>query len=446
MEYNEFNYNNAVEYILNIPRFTKKNPLENTAEFLNELNIDKDSEKIKIIHVAGTNGKGSVCAMLDSVLRANKKRVGLFTSPHLEKINERIKINGKDIDDEEFLDAFKKVMKVVKSLEEKNIAHPTFFEFIFLMAMYIFSKNDLEYVILETGMGGRLDATNSITKKYLTIITKLSLDHTEYLGDTLDKIAIEKLGIIRKDTKNIFYDVNDEITKIILDESEKVGALPVKCNIKDFNIDKKSFNGVDFSMVCGYYKGYSFKIPFMAEYQVENALIVLKAVENIPEIKDNIKELKEGLLNVKWPGRMEFITSNVVVDGSHNADGIDEFVKEFKNTFVKGDKYILFSVVKDKDFDYMIKKLASLNTKKIFITKIDSARALDTKEILDKFKLYKDLNKDFNNDKNSLDIEVIDDTKKALDKAISSLNEDDILFCTGSLYLVGEIKKGIHYD
>ena len=189
------NYEEAVAYIEDIPRFTTKNSLDHTRECMRRLGHPQ--KKFRVIHVAGTNGKGSVCAYLDSMLRAGGYKVGLFTSPHLVKINERFKINGEMISDERFVKAFEEVQKIIKKAQEDGLDHPSYFETLFLMGMVVFKEADVDYVVLETGLGGRLDATNTVDHPLACIITSISLDHVEYLGDTIGKIAGEKAGIIK---------------------------------------------------------------------------------------------------------------------------------------------------------------------------------------------------------------------------------------------------------
>ena len=223
------NYEEAVKYISDIPKFTKKNSLEHTKKFLLELNIDVN--KMKVIHVAGTNGKGSVCAIISNVLVECKKRTGLFVSPHLVEMNERIRINNEQIDNEEFTNAFNRVKYAADRMCERGYSHPTFFEFLFLMGMWEFNKENVEYAVLETGLGGRLDATNSIDNPYLTIITSIGMDHMEYLGDTIDKIAGEKAGIIKTGVPVIYWGQDEKVSGVI----EEKGRL---CNSK--LIDRKS--------------------------------------------------------------------------------------------------------------------------------------------------------------------------------------------------------------
>ena len=187
------NYREIVDYIEEIPKFTSK----------------------KVIHVAGTNGKGSVCAYLDSMLRAGGYKVGLFTSPHLVKINERFKINGEMISDERFVKAFEEVQKIIKKAQEDGLDHPSYFETLFLMGMVVFKEANVDYVVLETGLGGRLDATNTVDHPLACIITSISLDHVEYLGDTIGKIAGEKAGIIKPQVPVIYDGHQPEASEVI---------------------------------------------------------------------------------------------------------------------------------------------------------------------------------------------------------------------------------------
>ena len=187
-------YKEIVTYIEEIPRFTRKHSLAHTREMLLFLGNPQNGKKI--IHVAGTNGKGSVCAYLDAMLRAEGKSTGLFTSPHLVKMNERIVLNGKQISDEDFCEVFEETMQAVRRMQDAGLEHPTFFEFLFAMAMKAYDRAGMEYIVLETGLGGRLDATSSV-EPVACVITSIGLDHMEYLGDTVEQIAGEKAGIIK---------------------------------------------------------------------------------------------------------------------------------------------------------------------------------------------------------------------------------------------------------
>ena len=201
-----FTYDEAVAYIEELPKFTKKHSLDHVREFLRRLGNPASDRKI--VHVAGTNGKGSVCAYLQAILMAEGKHTGFFTSPHLVSINERIRMDNIQIDNEAFLEAFGQVQGMARQMEEEGLDHPSYFEFLLGMGMTAFARTDVEYIILETGIGGRLDATNYIEHPALAVITSISLDHTDILGDTIEEIAAEKAGIIKPGVPVVF-DAND---------------------------------------------------------------------------------------------------------------------------------------------------------------------------------------------------------------------------------------------
>ena len=229
------NYEEAVEYLLSIPRFTKKNTMEDTKAFLKRLG--NPDQSFRIIHVAGTNGKGSVCAYMRRILEEAGYSVCVFTSPHLVDIRERFLIKGEMVTKTAFLKAFGQIYDMIPwdilSREDvfnesgklpEGFYHPTFFEYLFFMACLMFRDAGPDYVILETGLGGRLDATNSVSHKELTVITRISLDHMEYLGDTPEKIASEKAGIMAKGTPVIYSDTSDAVCAVFDEWAEKIGA------------------------------------------------------------------------------------------------------------------------------------------------------------------------------------------------------------------------------
>ena len=425
------NYEEAVKYISDIPKFTKKNSLEHTKKFLLELNIDVN--KMKVIHVAGTNGKGSVCAIISNVLVECKKRTGLFVSPHLVEMNERIRINNEQIDNEEFTNAFNRVKYAADRMCERGYSHPTFFEFLLLMGMWEFNKENVEYAVLETGLGGRLDATNSIDNPYLTIITSIGMDHMEYLGDTIDKIAGEKAGIIKTGVPVIYWGQDEKVSGVIEEKGRLCNSKLIKVCKNNYKINKKTNKSVDFSILNGYYLNDTFSIPFISEYQVQNAAVALKAIECMKDIRDYLEYVKNGIAGVKWEGRMEIVRTGVIFDGAHNGPGIDEFIKTFNEYTCSGRKLILFSVVKDKDYDYMVSKLSATEAAMVFVTHIDSERGLETEKI----------SRDFNENSCKAAIVIKENVKDAFECELKKKGEKDVLFCVGSLYLVGELKKCI---
>lgn len=422
-----YSYEEAVEYILNIPRFTKKNPMENTRYFMECLG--NPQEDFKTIHVAGTNGKGSVCSMLSTVLAKSGKITGLFTSPHLIKINERIRINGVEISDVEFKDIFNYIINVVENMKNKGYEHPTFFEFIYGMGMLAFSRNKIEYAVVEAGMGGLMDTTNIVKEPTVCVITSVGLDHMEYLGDSIEQIATQKAGIIKPDSYVVYCGQDDNVAKVIERMSNNKTDKLIKVTDTSYEILKKEDNCIDFLVHCGYYECGKFRIPFIADYQVQNATIVLRCLECIGICDYDL--VQNALLHVTWPGRMEKVAEGVIVDGAHNEPGIIEFVKTVSDYKCKGNKYLLFSAVNDKDVSSIVKRIAkNTDFKKIYITQIEGIRCLPADVIAEEFMKYTDI-----------PVEVYEDNETAYIKACSEKNDADVLFCAGSLYLAGNILK-----
>lgn len=431
MESNFFmnEYQSVIEYIEDIPRFTKKNSLEHTRMFLEKLNID--TKAMKIIHVAGTNGKGSVCAMISGMLVDAGKETGLFVSPHLILHTERIRLNNIPVAKEDFCEAFCQVKKVVEEMQQEGFAHPSYFEFLFLMAMYEFQKQKMEYVILETGLGGRLDATNAVEHPILTVITSIGLDHMEYLGDTIAQIASEKAGIIKDNVPVVYWAGDDEAADVIGKQADKKNAKQIILKETNYKIMKKTDKSVDFSVQSEYYLNDTFSVPFPAEYQVQNALLALHAIAELHMSGKDMNCIKESLKHVKWEGRMEEVLPGVILDGAHNGPGIDAFIQTFCEWKCQGKKKILFSVVRDKDYDYMVSRITKTDVSKIYITQIDSDRGLETNQ----------MEQDFRQNQCKAEIVVLPDIERAFLTALNEKQEDDVLFCVGSLYLVGALKK-----
>ena len=314
-------YEEAESYINDTPKFTKKNTLENTRMVLEVMGHPE--RKMKLIHVAGSNGKGSVCAYLSSILKAAGKEVGLFTSPHLVKINERFKINEEDVSDELFLEAFEGVMDLVRQLlkeKPEEFAHPTFFELLFLMGIYIFYKAHMEYVVLETGLGGRFDATNVIEKPLVNVITSISLEHTEYLGDTYAKIAGEKAGIIKEGCPVVYDGTRKDVEEAILKKASEMHAKAYAIRPDMYKILMNTQKTIDFSMDTGYYEPMDVSIDSVAEYQIMNAMEAVTAAE-VMDIGLTEEDIHRGMERMHWQGRMETVLPGVILDGAHNGHG-----------------------------------------------------------------------------------------------------------------------------
>lgn len=405
----------AREYLLDIPFWTKKkNTLEQVRAFLEELG--NPDEELQIIHVAGTNGKGSVCADLTSVLREAGYHVGTFVSPHLVDIRERFLLDGTPVAEEVFERSFQKVLSAVQIMTSRGYCHPTFFEFVFLMAMVIFQEQKPDYVILETGLGGRLDTTNVIRRPLGCVITSISLEHTQYLGDSIEKIASEKAGIIKKGIP-VVYDANQpEASAVICKRAEEMAS-------KAYGLDREDSYG---------------QVDFAAPYQAMNAALAVKLLQvlEIPGVDDQV--IQRGLSSVCWKGRMQKIGPGIWLDGAHNPGGIQAFIEAVRkisgtDTTGQGGLQLLFAAVSDKDYGQMIEMLCrGLPIDRVTVVHLNSDRGLEPAILKELF--YKN---------GCSQVETYENVREALDAALGHKGEQDRLFAVGSLYLIGEIEAAL---
>lgn len=449
-DFDNITYDEAVEYLLDIPRFTKKTNLENLKHLL-EI-CEEPQKSYDKIHVAGTNGKGSVCAYLSSIMIEDGKKTGMFTSPHLKKINERIKVNGEDISDEDFLKTFKVVMMAITAHVSEGYSHPSFFEVLFAMAAVYFRNMRVDIAILETGLGGRLDATNVIDDPKLCIITRIDYDHTEILGDTIEKIATEKAGIIKKGVPVIFDYSGIAAWRVVRKACSINGSPFIAARSSDLNI-KHKHSYIEFSD-DSLFEGEVFRINTQALYQAENARLAVIACDYL---KIDKSVIKRGLLNASWPGRMQQIEKNVYLDGAHNVCGIRAFLQSVKaivsnESFAEKNIILVLAIVSDKDFDGMSKEIInSALFDDIIVTHVKGGRALEVQ------KLILSLNRHmYNHDGNTtlifdgkvtrfnlheVNIIGIEEIRDAIKYVSSIKGEDDIVFYAGSLYMIGDILK-----
>lgn len=422
------NYTEAVDYIETIPKFTVKHPPEHTRELLSRLG--NPQEGIKIIHVAGTNGKGSVCAYLNAMLLAGGKKTGLFTSPHLVRINERFQINGEDVSDEQFLDAFLKVEKAAKEYEAEGEGHPSYFETLFLMGMLIFKEAGVEYLVMETGLGGRLDATNVVEKPLACIITSISRDHTEYLGDTLEAIAGEKAGIIKAGVPVIYDASQPGPASVIAAKAKEMGspAWPMEPSFYEMKIQSRE--GITFTFAYPGGEKAELVIPYVAKYQMMNASLAFYMMHILQDVHDIPKNvLAEGLSKIKWPCRMEMAAPGVIIDGAHNEDGIAQFVSTAGYFAKENEITILFTAVADKHYHEMIGEICEgIHPSHVVATQIDGSRVVPAEVLAEDFRKA-----------GCTDVCAEPEIGAAYEKALGKKGSG-MLFCVGSLYLAGELK------
>ena len=426
------NYTEAVDYIETIPKFTVKHPPEHTRELLSRLG--NPQEGIKIIHVAGTNGKGSVCAYLNAMLLAGGKKTGLFTSPHLVRINERFQINGEDVSDEQFLNAFLKVEKAAKEYEAEGEGHPSYFETLFLMGMLIFKEAGVEYLVMETGLGGRLDATNAIDNPALAIITSISLDHTAILGDTIEKIAGEKAGIIKPGVPVFFDGSSKKAAEVIKAKASELGVSCREVTKNAYEIQEVHRKYIAFSRRSAYDKDVIFQVPMCGCYQAMNAELALEALEYLLAGEEiHMDRWKEALAELHWEGRMERVGAHITVDGAHNPGAMEAFVESVKalDESERGEMVLLFSAVSDKKYDQMIEYLCeNLDVKAYVVTQIEDERGVPAEELADVFRRYTDR-----------PVYCKERLEDAVRTAMNERGETGEIYCLGSLYLVGMMKK-----
>ena len=453
------NYKQIEEYILNIPKFRPEGSIIQTRKFYEFLG--KPGKNSTIVHVAGTNGKGSTCAYMNSVLVEAGYKVGMFTSPHLVSVRERMRINHELISEQEFVEIYKeleeKIERYNKSIcentneitaEKENTRKvkgkylPTFYENFFFMAMLYFEEQKTDIIILETGLGGRLDATNVIDAPKVAVITEIGKDHMEYLGDTFQEIASEKAGIIKKGSYVIYSGKRQEVSEVIERKTKELGVL-CKCVEKLENQDYSFVDKtIDFSFYSRYYGYIPITLNTCAVYQVENALLALTAIEEL-EMEVSKEAMQRGMELCKWDGRMEEIMPGVFLDGAHNEDGIQAFVTSVKEDGCKGKRWLLFSAVADKEYKLMKNKLTKSNLfDYIYASPLKTIRSIKREELEIIFaEDSESANNELENTVANHKVRIFDSACEGLREILSLKKEADYVYVTGSLYLVGEIKE-----
>lgn len=461
MNKNASSYEEAVAYLNDMPRFTVKKDNRDFRWFLKKLgNPEQD---LRIIHVAGTNGKGSVCAYMSSILQKAGYRTAVFTSPHLVDMRERFAVNGKMISEEAFLQVY---CAVGDALQEANSVNPgvllpgeeaapefvlNFYEYLFCMALLCFAEEKPDYCIIETGLGGRLDATNYVDNKLLTVITRISLDHVQYLGDTTAKIAAEKAGILRPGVPVVYLDGDADASAVICHKASELGAPQIPVSKKDYTFLGFRKKYIDFSLRSEYYNYISLTLHTIARYQMENAALAVRAVEVLFRSTDTeenggrlyagagcptVEEIRQGILGCFWQGRMEEVLPEVYVDGAHNDDGIRAFLDTVEQDGCTEGRRLLFGVAADKDCRHMIQRVITSGLfDRIAFTHMRTARSLSLEELKGLLAAYPE-------DRFTMYTEA--DT--ALRTEVSGRQPGERLYIAGSLYLVGEIKESLDHD
>lgn len=402
----KLSYKSAIELLQSQSKFYINPGTQRVQEILNIL--DNPQNKLKVIHIAGTNGKGSVCSMLANILKCAGYKTGLYTSPHLVEYTERIKINFIDITK----DYFTKYLNEVLNLAENNNIDLTEFELLTIMAYKYFYDNKVDFAIIETGLGGRFDATNVCNNPILEIITSISEDHTDRLGNTIEQIAFEKGGIIKNNStvviseKNLGFEVIKKIAK------EKNATLKV-CNS---NVELLYENNKNYAI----YEGKKYELSLLGTYQKDNFALAMCAIENLGVNINNIALIK-GFKTVKWGARLEYIKEkNILIDGAHNPDGALELKKSLDYYFKNQKRIFIYSTINTKDYKKIAKILFDKEDE-IYFMEFNHKNAVSYEEYI----------------KN---INFLNNIKKIEQKDIYKIINPNILtVITGSLYMIGEI-------
>lgn len=442
-------YNEIVDYLYGLQKFGTKFGLDNITKLCEILGNPHKS--FLSIHIAGTNGKGSTSAIVESILRKAGLNTGLFTSPHLVSFTERIKVNGIEIPEEDVISLTEEIKEIASGLRD---FYPTFFEVVTAMAFAYFHRKNIDVAVIEVGMGGRLDSTNIISPT-VCIITPVSFDHKEFLGNTLKEIAFEKAGIIKNNVPIICSHQYADVLRVISERAEKLNSA-LFIYEKDFfsTLRKNEIYGVCFDYRDNFIEIENLSLPLSGNHQIENASVAIRAsieffkssnYQSYPDKKpldiNEIKDLiKNGLSSVKWHGRLEFVHYNpdVIIDGAHNPAAATILADNLKKVFLKKYKKIimLLGIMNDKDIEGIMKPLLSVASD-LILTAPSYNRAANPSKLLETAS-----NIGF---KNAYISETVD---SAIKKAFSLYEENSLIVITGSFYTIGEAseifgKKGV---
>lgn len=420
------NYDQAIEYIHGTSKFGVKLGLENVKTLLDLMG--NPHKNLRYVHVAGTNGKGSTVAFIGSILVESGYRVGIYTSPFIQRFTERIRINNDEISKEDLARIASFVREKVEIMVSKGFNHPTEFEIVTAIAFQYFFEQDCDIVVLEVGLGGRFDSTNVIDDPLVSVITTISYDHMDILGDTLSKIAFEKAGIIKDGTNVVLYPQADEAEKVFEEVCKEKKAKLNKISfdvakILGFSIDGQEFN---------YKEMKSLRISLLGKHQIKNAVTAIEAVSVLREKGYNITEdsIRKGLLKAKWPGRLEVLCRKPVfiIDGAHNLEGARALTGFLKEYFPQNKIVFIMGILKDKEYLSIIEEVVPY-AKYIITVTPQNKRALPAKELSEIIKRY------CNN------IVTSDTIEGAVKKSLELTPEDGLICAFGSLYYIGEVRS-----
>ena len=415
------NYESALEYIHAVQWAGHKPGLTRTRTLLAALG--DPHKQLRFIHVAGTNGKGSTAAMLASCLQAAGYRVGLYTSPFINRFNERIQVNGQQIPDEELV----RLVEQVKPAADAMADVPTEFEIITALGMLYFAERHCDIVVLEVGLGGRLDSTNVIPAPEAAVITNIGLEHTQELGGTLTLIAREKSGILKPGCRAVLYRQSDEVTQVIQSVCRQLDIPLRQTDPQELEVLSSGLEGQDFR-----YRGRGpYRLSLLGSYQLSNAITALEVVQALRDAGWTIPEeaAARGLAAAQWPGRLELArrSPDFIVDGGHNPQCVDALAAALESLYPGRKLIFLSGVLADKDWHSMFRRVLPLAKAFVAVTP-DSPRALPAAELAAWLAQF------------SIPVSVQETLDQGVDTALALAGPEDVICAWGSLYSVGEIR------
>ncbi|WP_238884917.1 folylpolyglutamate synthase/dihydrofolate synthase family protein [Clostridium sp. YIM B02551] len=426
-------YKNCIEYIHSLNKFGMNFGLSRTERLL-EL-LGNPHKKIKFIHLAGTNGKGSTTAMISNILKEAGYKVGMFTSPYLEEFEERIQIDGVNIPKEHLTKCVNEIREIVDVVADEGLGQPTEFEVITCIMFKYFYDMKIDFGVIEVGLGGKLDSTNVLTP-ILTVITSISFDHMNILGNTLKEIASEKAGIIKENVPVILYPQEREALEVIKAKAKELGSKIYNVNpissefLGVLQKDSKVFQRIKYNIEN---KSLEINLPLLGKHQVVNcltAITAIKVLSELGEISISDNDIYKGLEEVEWKGRMELLSGKpyILIDGAHNIDGIRKLKENLKTYFNYKNLVLILGILADKQVDEMIREICPLAKEVVAVTP-HSDRAELSEVLRDKI----------------LEQEIkaisMDNYEEAYRYAVSKIAEDDMLLICGSLYMIGDMRK-----
>ena len=422
------NYEEAMNFIQNTNKFGSVLGLDNIRELLERLGNPQD--QLRVVHIAGTNGKGSTLAFLAGIFRESGYRAGRYVSPASFSYEERFRINEENISKKDLCFYMEKIKNVAEEMVKDGLSHPTMFEIETALSFLYFLDKKVDVVLLETGMGGRLDATNVVKKPIPTVIASIGMDHMQFLGDTLEKIASEKAGIIKEGCPVISYDNTKEVNEVIKNKAKQMHAKVTFVNSAGIRVLQESLNGESFSYRSSDGRWYEkIEIPLLGRHQINNAALALETlnvIKNYYCISDF--QTEDGMRKTIWRGRIEILEREpmVICDGAHNPDGAKSLLSFLQNNFTNQRLIYIMGVLSDKDYEQMVQILAPA-ADKIYTVAPDNPRALSSRELCNCISKYHQ------------NVEERQRLAECLSEVRQKAEKDDVIIICGTLSFQNEL-------